>query len=239
MKLEPNYQDVLLEVATKTRALSAGGPRETVTDEQHELEKLEKQLERARTASASAQLAVDDMELEILRIQEDERKLKARERDAKAALGAETDVERRRDFESDRYAAKSRIADLMYELKEAHNEIAALRNNRDVNAARVDDLAAKVEVARRAAEAANEAAPQETPEERIAQLRDALPADALAAFDDRREENEVGAAAFNGRTCGGCFMILPSSDVSRINLTPDNELPECPNCASFLIRTNK
>ena len=111
-----------------------------------------------RSAASSAQMAVDDMELDILRIQEDERKLRRREADNKQQLQSETDPEKRKDLDHDLYAAKSRIADLMSELKECHNEIAALRNNRDVHGARVDDIARQIELAERSAEAANAAA---------------------------------------------------------------------------------
>ena len=146
MHLSKDLQPVLLQLAQADAASSQ--PR--VRAEEQELQKLIDERKRLTDASAAAQLAVDDMELEILRIQEDERKLKKRELDDKRQLSAETDPERRKDLEHDRYAAKSRIADLLSELKEAHNEIAALRNNRDVHAARVDEANRKVEAAQRA-----------------------------------------------------------------------------------------
>ena len=154
------------------------------------------------------------MELEILRIQEDERKLKKRELDDKRQLSAETDPERRKDLEHDRYAAKSRIADLLSELKEAHNEIAALRNNRDVHAARVDEANRKVEAAQRAVDA--------LPEEDVVDtdaLREQLPDDVLRAYDD------IGAAKFNGRAFGGCFIQLPPTERAEVLAEPEDELP--------------
>lgn len=235
MKLDRFLQHVLLDLATIERVSNTGA--QAVTPEQKEYERLQAELTRMREAAGSAQLAVDDMEMEILRIQEDERKLQRRERDDKAQLTAETDPERRKDLEHDRYAAKSRIADLHYELKEAHNEIHALRNNRDVHGARVFDLERKVEVAARAAESANEAATHVDPVAKAAELRAQLPAEAVAAYEDRRDENEVGVAGFNGRVCGGCFIQLPSADRSRINLAPEDELPVCPNCESYLVRS--
>lgn len=234
MKLDRSLQHVLLELANTERVLNAGA--DSATLEQREYERLQQELSRMREAAGSAQMAVDDMELEILRIQEDERKLQRRERDDKAQLTAEIDPERRKDLEHDRYATKSRITDIHYELKEAHNEIHALRNNRDVHGAHVSDLERKVEVAQRAAEAANEAASNIDPREKANELRAQLPAEAIAAFEDRQDENDVGVAAFNGRVCGGCFIQLPAADRSRINLAPEDELPVCPNCESYLVR---
>ena len=223
MHLSKDLQPVLLQLAQADAASSQ--PR--VRAEEQELQKLIDERKRLTDASAAAQLAVDDMELEILRIQEDERKLKKRELDDKRQLSAETDPERRKDLEHDRYAAKSRIADLLSELKEAHNEIAALRNNRDVHAARVDEANRKVEAAQRAVDAL----PEEDDVD-VDALRAKLPDDVLSAYDD------IGAAKFNGRACGGCFIQLPPAERAEVLAEPEDELPTCPNCGTLLVRVN-
>ncbi|WP_293770658.1 C4-type zinc ribbon domain-containing protein [uncultured Corynebacterium sp.] len=235
MKLSAELHPILLELANLERSQGV-----TVSDqlpEQVELAALETKLERLRAAAGSAQMAVDDMELEILRIQADERKLRARERDDKAQLTAELDPEKRRDLEHDRYAAKSRINDLLSELQEAHNEIHALRNNVDVHGAQVSELERQVEAARRAADAAVAArAAQPDPSVRIGELRAQLPADALKVYDQVRHENGVGAAKFSNRACNGCFIELPPAAVSAIRGAAADELPECPDCGSLLVR---
>lgn len=224
MRLSTTLQPVLLELADTERAAARPpAPRE---EEQHVAE-LEAKRERLAAAANSAQLAVDDMELEILRIQEDERKLKRRELDDKRQLTAETDPERRKDLEHDRYAAKSRIADLLSELKEAHNEIAALRNNRDNHGARLDEVDRQLEAARRAAEALS---PREAVD--TAPLRAQLPEEVLSLYDD------VSAAAFNGRTCKGCFIQLPPSERAEVLAADADELPTCPNCGTLLVRVS-
>lgn len=237
MKLSEELQPVLLKLATVQRSLDFGAGEKEVP-EQVELDKAEAAHKRLLDASAAAQMAVDDMENEILRIQADERKLRKREREDKKQLGAETDPARRKDLEYDRYAAKSRIADLMSELAEAHNQIHALRQNRDVYGAKIDDSTRKIEALRRAADAANEAAANVAdPAEEIEALRAQLPADVLAEYDTQREENEVGAAAFKfGKSCGGCFIVLPPADRSAIANAPADELPQCTDCGSYLIR---
>ena len=222
MNLSPELQMVLLELAVADRRNAhpaASSP------EREKLDALLGERERLASAAAAAQLAVDDMELEILRIQEDERKLKKRELDDKRQLSAETDPDRRRDLEHDRYAAKSRIADLLYELKEAHNEIAALRNNRDNHGARLDEVDRKIAAARRAVDAL----PEETAVDTEA-LRAQLPEDVLRVYDD------AGAASFNGRTCNSCFLQLPPAERSEVMAVPADELPTCPNCGALLVR---
>lgn len=237
MELSAQLQPVLLELSTALRAL-AYGPTGKQLPEKEEFDKAEKKHTAALNAAASAQMAVDDVENEILRIQSDERKLRQRERDDMAQLAAETDPERRKDLEHDRYAAKSRIADLMSELQEAHNEIHALRNNVEVHGARVDEAARELETARRALEAAEEAAALETPrEERVKQLREQLPDDVLAEFDQQRAVNGVGVAEFKGnKSCGGCFIVLPPAEQAAIRNAPADQLPQCSDCGSYLVR---
>lgn len=235
MKLPQDLQNILLELATLERSLAHGGT--PTIPEQEEYEKAQAAHARLVDASGSAQLAVDDMEMEILRIQADERKLRQRERDDKAQLGAATDPETRKDLEHDLYAAKSRIADLMSELQEAHNEIHALRANLDVHGAKVSDSERKLEVLKRAAEAAQEAAANRPdPQVRIGELREQLPADVLEEYETVREENGVGAAAFTGRACGGCFIVLPPAEQNAVRNAAADELPQCPDCGSYLVR---
>ncbi|QGU05087.1 zinc ribbon domain-containing protein [Corynebacterium comes] len=237
MKLDPKQQAVLLELANTERSLEVVGDKAFVTPEQTEYERLVQEQQRMLNASASARMAVDDMEAEILRIQEDERKLRKRERDDKAQLTAETDPERRRELEHDRYSAKSRIADLMSELAESHNQIHALRNNLDVHGAKSDELTRQLEMAKRAADAANAAAAAVTdPETRIAELRSQLPADVLAEYEAQKNDSDVGAADFNGRTCGGCYIVLSGMDQERVRRAPADELPHCPECGTYLVR---
>lgn len=247
MKLAPKQQQRLLELADLERAQAsagAGGGAQTsqpaVTPEREEAEKAATKLKRARDAAAAAQMAVDDMEAEILRIQQDERKLKRRNIDNKKQLATEQDPEIRKDLEHDKYTTKSRIADLMSELQEAHNEIHALRQNRDVHGAKIDQAEKELETAKRAADAADAAkTEQPDPAENIAKLRAELAEhapEALAAYDAVREENGVGVARFTGRGCGGCYIQLPPADQSAVRGAKPEDLPECPDCGTYLVR---
>ena len=236
MKLSQELQPVLLELANLERSQGHGAKKEI--PEQAEYDKAKEEHKRLLDASGSAQMAVDDMETEILRIQADERKLRQRERDDKRQLGAAVDPETRKDLEHDLYAAKSRIADLMSELQEAHNVVHALRSNLDVHGARVSESERKLEKLRRAAEAAQEAAAnQEDPAVRIGELRHQLPAGVLSEYDTQREENGVGAAQFKAnRACGGCFIVLPPAEQNAVRNAPADELPQCGDCGSYLVR---
>ena len=224
MHLSQELQPVLLKLATA----EAAAARPVARPEVAELQRAWKERERIAAAASAAQMAVDDMELEIRRIQEDQRKLERRKNDNIAQLGAATDVEVRRDLQHDLSTTEARLTDLRYELKEAHNEIAALRNNREVHGAQLDEATRKLEQAQRAVDAL----PEETPVDTGA-LRAQLPADILAVYDN------VGAASFNSRTCGGCFLQLPPSERAEVMAVADDELPTCPNCGTLLVRVTE
>ncbi|AIG64478.1 Zn-ribbon protein [Corynebacterium atypicum] len=235
MRLDPQAQLKLLELAELERATVAQGGQPQVSPAQQELQRQEKLRERQVSVLASAKLAVSDMEAEILRIQEDERKLRARERDDKRQLTAETDPERRRDLEHDRYAAKSRIADLMGELMECHNEIHPLRDNVERLSRELEQIDERV---RQAREQVAEEGPVASPETAISERKKAFAPEVIAAYESRRSDNEVGVARFNGRSCLGCFMVLPAADRARVAQAAPDVLPECPNCGSYLVRVS-
>ncbi len=217
-------QKLLLELANLERG------RSVQARPQNERQDLQCQRNSVLQGSLAAQRALDGVESDILRIQEDERKLRARERDDVAQLSAETDPQRRKDLKHDLYAAKSRIEDLMYELKECHNELAPLRQNVDLYQQKLADLDARIEKAEGQKDTAFKQA------DRVAELKAQLPAELLAEYEGRRQENGVGVAFFNGRSCSGCAIKLTAAERAEITATPHDELAECPNCGSLLVR---
>lgn len=231
--LDPVSQQQLLELATKTRAQATKVEPKKPQEVLH-LEQLLKKRDSLREGAASAQMVVDDMELEIIRIQQDERKLRRRVTEGTKELRAAVDEEARRDLRHDIAAATTRINALTGEMQEAHNELHALRQNVEVHDAQLKEIDRQVDAAQRAVDAMPPVE-QEDVAQRIAELREGLPADALAAFDEQRAINGVGVASFNGRTCGGCFIVLPAAEISAIKHTPANEMPQCPDCDSYLV----
>src|SRR5699024_923302 len=206
----------------RTMRLNAFSSQAPELAEKAELEKAETEHKRALDAAAAAQMDVDYVVNDSMRIQSVERRLGKSERGEGAELSAVSDR-----------AVRS-------ELQEAHNEIHAMRNNRDVHVARVDEAARKVETARRAFEAAQEGVPVEPERDidrEIAELRAQLDDDVLAEFERQRLENGVGVEAFKAeKTCGSCSMVLPPAERAAILYAPKNEMPQCSDCGSYLVR---
>ena len=38
------------------------------------------------------------------------------------------------------------------------------------------------------------------------------------------------------RACGGCFIVLPPAEQNAVRNAPADELPQCGDCGSYLVR---
>ncbi|MGM5594597.1 C4-type zinc ribbon domain-containing protein [Corynebacterium glucuronolyticum] len=228
LTLDQDKQHLLVDLAAAELG-GASGP----TPEDLEVEKLGEQLAEEREAHSRAVLAASDIDLEIRRIQQDLVKLQRREQADRKELGAATDRETRKDLEHDLASAARRSNDLTGELKENHDAIAAQRANQDLHAQRVKELEERLAAAQRAAAAAHTPADDS---QRAEDIRAQLPEDILAAYDKQKVLSEFGAAAFTGRACGGCNLILPAADIQEIRSAPANVVPQCPECGTYLVR---
>ncbi|MBZ8178458.1 hypothetical protein GSS88_11790 [Corynebacterium sp. 3HC-13] len=87
---------------------------------------------RLERAYRAAEQALHDIEDDIVRIQDEEREYRRQERQLREQLNSPNISDtQRQEARDQRYLLKCRIADLASELQEAHNEVHALRNNRD------------------------------------------------------------------------------------------------------------
>ena len=224
MKLASEPHRSLLELATPERA----GDSSVVSEEQQKRDRLTKELADARSVLGTSQVNISDIEVDIRRIEADMSKLRQREKANKAGLGAAVDVEQRRDLQHDLSTTYRRLHDLRGELKECHDELHALRATAERHKARVAELSDALD---------RITVPTDNCAERISELRALFDAATLADYDDQVEVYGVGAAAFNGRTCGGCFIVLPPMSVSQIRNAPADDVPRCPDCGTYLVRT--
>lgn len=227
MQFSKQEQQAVLAYATALRQAGT-----LVSPARGAYEKARAAVERQRSASGSAQLAVADIERDIARLQEDGQKLRRRLADDRAQLATVTDVEARRDLEHDVVSTTNRITDLTAEIQEAHNEVHALR----VNADKHQQLLVDAERALATAQAELEAQQAVDPAEVLRALKEQVPAQLLALFEEQHSLNGVGVASFQGRSCGGCFLVLSPGDIRVITTAPADDLPQCPECGSYLVR---
>lgn len=56
---------------------------------------------------------------------------------------------------------------------------------------------------------------------------------------DRRAARGVGAALLRAGACGGCMMLLSSTDLNEIRRMPADQVASCPECNCILVRTDE
>ena len=64
-----------------------------------------------------------------------------------------------------------------------------------------------------------------------------IPADLLALYERIREGGGVGAAMLQAKTCQGCRMTLPETEISRLRAVSEDSVERCDNCRCILVRT--
>jgi predicted nucleic acid-binding Zn-ribbon protein len=65
-----------------------------------------------------------------------------------------------------------------------------------------------------------------------------LPGDLLGLYDKLREaKGGVGAAELRARQCGGCRLTLDAHEIGEIRALPDDAVVRCEECQRILVRT--
>ena len=125
--------------------------------------------------------------------------------------------------------------EVMEQLENAHNELAALRSQLTA----IDDQGAALVAARdkRATEINAEVA---AVTQQRATTASGLPEDLMALYTKLREQKGgVGAAPLRQRQCEGCSMQLNPSDLGKIKAKPSDEVVRCEECSRILVRTSE
>jgi predicted nucleic acid-binding Zn-ribbon protein len=117
--------------------------------------------------------------------------------------------------------AQKAHADLIAQVLEADERLAALTSTRDEKSAALDADLAEVLAARAPAVAG-------------------MPEDLLSLYDRLRElKGGVGAAALRARECGGCRLSLDPAELTRIRGASMDEVLRCEECQRILVRTSE
>lgn len=66
-----------------------------------------------------------------------------------------------------------------------------------------------------------------------------IPADLLALYDKVRAAGGVGAALLRQKSCQGCRITLPESEITRLRAADPDSVERCDNCRCILVRTEE
>jgi predicted nucleic acid-binding Zn-ribbon protein len=191
-----------------------------------------------------AQILVDDLTAEQLKVDADVEQVKARRtrdrdrmdqglianpKDLARMQGELESLERRiTTLEDEELEVMARLEDAQKDLdsftaqvRAADEGLATLTSARDQKLEALDAELAALDAERRPA-------------------ADGLPADLLALYDKLRDsKGGVGAAELRARQCGGCRLTLDAHEIGEIRALPEDAVVRCEECQRILVRTTE
>ncbi|TDB77039.1 zinc ribbon domain-containing protein [Micromonospora sp. KC723] len=242
MKAEPQVQRRLLDLQAIDTALAQLAHRRRTLPERAELEALARELSALEDERVRAQVAVDDLDRDIARLEKDIDQVRARKTKDEDRLAAGTGPARELEALQHELVSLNRrqgdLEDAELELMEQREtaqgvldgieaKLAAARERRAVAERRRDDSLAEI------------AREEDFKKSARRPLVADLPADLVALYDRIREDSGLGAALLTAGRCGGCRLDLSGADLARIRKTAPDEVVRCEECRRIMVRTNE
>jgi predicted nucleic acid-binding Zn-ribbon protein len=242
VKAEPAVQRRLLDLQAIDTALAQLAHRRRILPERAELEALARELSTLEDQRVRAQVAVDDLDRDIARLEKDVDQVRTRKRRNEDRLAAGTGPARELEALQHELTSLNRrqsdLEDAELELMEQRETAQAVLDGVEQRLAEAREKRAGTE-GRRDETLAEIAKEEEFKRSARQPLAADLPADLVALYDKIRESTGLGAALLRGGRCGGCRLDLSGADRARIARTAPDEVVRCEECRRIMVRTNE
>lgn len=241
MKADPAAQLRLLDLQAIDTALAQLAHRRRTMPEHAELDAAALELSRLEDERIRAQVAVDDLDRDIARLEKDVDQVRTRKAKDQARLDSGSGPARELE------ALQHELASLHRRQTELEDAELELMEQREQAQATLDEVVGRIDEARRRREE-TEARREQTlseisrDEEFKASARRPLaadlPADLLSLYDKIRESGGgLAAALVRGGRCGGCRLELSGGERARVKAAPADEVVRCDECRRIMVRT--
>jgi len=240
MKATPESQRRLLDLQALDTALAQLAHKRRTLPEHAELERLGTSVTQLGDERARAQVAVDDLDRDIERLERDVEQVRARSDRDKARLTDGTGPAKQLEalqHEVETLAKRQRdLEDAELELMEQREEADAVltRVSTRLDTARAEQSAVE---RRRDELLAGIAKDEEFRRAGREPLAADLPADLVKLYEQIREHTGMGAALLRAGRCEGCRLELSGSEKARVRSAPPDEVIRCDECRRILVRT--
>lgn len=242
MKADPTVQRRLLDLAAIDTTLAQLAHRRRTLPEQAELDGLARELSALEDERARAQVAVDDLDRDIDRLEQDVDQVRARKRKDEdrlaAGVGPARELEALQHELNSLNRRQSDLEDAELELMEQRETAQGVLVGVEKRIAEAREKRASVEQRR------NDNLTEIIKEEEFKRgarqpLAADLPGDLVALYDRIREDSGLGAALLTAGRCGGCRLELSGADRARIRAADPNDVVRCEECRRIMVRTNE
>ncbi|MGN9808875.1 zinc ribbon domain-containing protein [Micromonospora sp. BQ11] len=242
MKADPKVQRRLLDLAAIDTALAQLAHRRRALPERAELEALARELSALEDERVRAQVAVDDLDRDIARLEKDVDQVRARKTKDENRLASGSGPARELEALQHELVSLNRrqgdLEDAELELMEQRETAQSVLDGIEQRIAAAREKRADVEQ-RRDGSLAEIAKEEEFKRGARAPLAADLPTDLVTLYDRIREDSGLGAALLTGVRCGGCRLELSGADLARIRKADPDEVVRCEECRRILVRTNE
>lgn len=242
MNVDPRVQASLLELAAVDTELTQIAHRRRTLPEQAEVDKLEAERIARKDAAVSVQIAMDDLDRDIKKLEGEVDSVRQREdRDRRLLAGGTVAAKQMSELQHELSSLERRQGILEEELLEVMEQREASETDYNHAGAQLTQIEDElVDAGRRRDDAL---ADVETAEQRAtsrrAELAATFPEDLMAMYERQRAHTGRGAALLQARRCGACRIELDRGEISRIAATPADELVRCSECNAILVRTKE
>jgi predicted nucleic acid-binding Zn-ribbon protein len=240
VKADPEAQRRLLDLQALDINLTQIAHKRRTLPAHAELEKLGQEAAALADERATAQVAVDDLDRDIERIERDVEQVRTRAARNQSRLDVGTGPARELEALQHELNTLSRrqreLEDVELDLMEKRETAESVLNQIEARLVAAKQRQAEVETAR--AEALH-ALDKEAEFRRAgrAPLAADLPADLVRLYEQIREQSGIGAALLRAGRCGGCRLELSGSEKSRVRAAAPDEVVRCEECRRILVRT--
>ncbi|SCF46121.1 zinc ribbon domain-containing protein [Micromonospora mirobrigensis] len=242
MKADPKVQRRLLDLQAIDTTLAQLAHRRRSLPEKAELEGLARELSAMEDERVRAQVAVDDLDRDIARLEKDIEQVRARKDKDQARLTAGSGPARELEALQHEMVSLNRrqgdLEDAELELMEQRETAQGVLDGVEGRLAETRDRRAAAEQ-RRDETLAEIAKEEEFKRSARKPLAADLPGDLVALYDKIREDTGLGAALFTGGRCGGCRLELSGADLARIRKAAPDDVVRCEDCRRIMVRTNE
>jgi predicted nucleic acid-binding Zn-ribbon protein len=241
VKADPEAQRRLLDLQAIDIALAQLAHKRKTLPEHVELDRLARELSTLEDQRIRAQVAIDDLDRDIARIDRDVDQVRSRKTKDQTRLDSGSGPARELE------ALQHELESLTRRQNELEDSELELMEKRETAQSALDEIAGRLETVRTTRAEAEQRRDQAlagiAKDEEFRQagrkpLAADLPADLMALYEKVREQNGgIGAALLRHGRCEGCRLELAGQERAIVRATPPDEVIRHEDCRRILVRT--
>ena len=242
MKVDPFVQARLLDVAAADIELQRYAHRRNNLPEDAEVDRLTAETRACKDAAIAVEITLEDLDRDVRKLDADVDAVRKRiERDEKLLADGALPAKQQTEIEHELQTLHRRqglLEDDELELMETRENVTSDHTARVEVLVRLEAELEEAKVLRESAVTSLEAAIAAKAAERAVLFAN-IPDDLAAAYERQRSTYGIGAALLRARQCGACRIEIDRGDLARIAAAPSDEVVNCPECATILVRTDE